>query len=255
MSNDDLNPERVGQYYDEWTPSYLSWFGRTFQACRPGELDQLHRYIMERSRIRDGERILDAGCGVCGPSIYLANHRDITIDAVTVSQTQVATARQFVTEASLGGRIQVHLADFHKLHELFPEQTFDRVLFLESLSHAPDPTGPLQSAFRVLRPGGVVYIKDFFERSSDNTEQQKALRETIERVNRSFCVKTPSLPHTVRALSEIGFRKQLVQPVGFANDISVWAGFNRAHHFDLYNGKEPFEWSDWIELRFEKPKE
>lgn len=255
MSTDDLNPESVGRYYDEWTAYYRASFGDTFQACRPAESVELHRYIMERAGIRDGERILDAGCGVCGPSIYFASHRNVAIDAITVSKAQVATARQLVAEASLSEKIQVHLADFHKLHELFPEGTFARVLFLESLSHAADPRGPLQSVFKVLKPGGVVYIKDFFERQYETVVKQRLVRETIDRVNRTFVLKTPNLSHTVRALGEIGFRKQLIEPVCFANDISVWASFNQAHNFDLFGGKEPFEWSDWVELRFEKPRE
>jgi ubiquinone/menaquinone biosynthesis C-methylase UbiE len=254
MRNDEASPEGVGLYYDEWTSRYQASFGDTFQACRPTETSDLHRYILESSGVQDGERILDAGCGVGGPSMYFAAHRKITIDAVTVSAVQVATARRLILEAGLSKRIWVHLGDFHKLHERFPEATFDRVLFLESLSHAADPTEPLRSVFKVLKPGGIVYIKDFFEKHYDDVERQELVREMIARVDRAFVLKTPCLRHTVKVLRQIGFLEQHTGPVGFTNDIGTWAKFNQKHNFDLFAGKEPFEWCEWVELRFQKPR-
>lgn len=251
--SDRVDPEQVGLYYDEWTPRYRASFGDTFQAFRPAETTELHRYILESAGVRDGERILDAGCGVCGPSIFFASHREITIDAVTVSKAQVAVARRLVTEAGLDDRITVHLADFHKLHERFAEATFDRVLFLESLSHAADPLEPIRSVFNVLKPGGIVYIKDFFEKPYGDAGKQQRVREVIARVDRAFVLKTPRLAHTVSALEQAGFSEQHVGPVGLINDTAVWANFNRAHEFDLFSGKEPIEWCDWLELRFQKP--
>lgn len=253
MPNGDRGPEQIGRYYDEWTARYQECFGDTFQACRPARSADLHRYTLDRAGIADGQRVLDAGCGVGGPSIYFASHRAISIDALTVSQHQVATARQLVAEAGLGHRITVHLGDFHKLRELFPPSTFDRVLFLESLSHAMDPAGPLKSAYDVLKPGGVVYIKDFFEKQLDTPEEQRLLRETIDRIDRTFLLKTPSLHHTVSVLTALGFRQQMIEPVAFDADNSVWIRFNDTHRFDLYGGRTPFQWCDWLELRFEKP--
>ena len=252
-TDDETSPERVGLYYDQWTPQYQASFGNTFQACRPTEADELHDYILDSAGVRDGEHVLDAGCGVCGPSIFFAGRRDITIDAVTVSASQVAAARGLIAEAGLNDRIAVHLGDFHKLHELFAEASFDRVLFLESLSHAADPTEPLRSVFKVLKPGGVVYIKDFFVKDYADRERQQRVRETIARVDRAFVLKTPRVEHTVGALNAIGFIERHIGRVGFRSDIAAWMDFNQTHAFDLYGGKEPLEWCDWIELRFEKP--
>lgn len=253
MGGDPYISKRVGLYYDEWTPRYQAVFGDTFQACRPSETDDLHNYILESAGVQDGERILDAGCGVCGPSIHFAAHRKIKIDAVTISSAQVSTARRLVAEAGLGRQITVHQADFHELNKTFPEATFDRVLFLESLSHAADPMQPLESVFKVLKPGGVVYIKDFFEKEHTDIDKRRLVQEVIARVDRTFVVRTPRVGHTVRALEQIGFKKQHVGPMGFRNDDSVWIKFDQAHKFDLFAGIGPVEWSEWLELRFQKP--
>lgn len=253
MAETPLSPESVGEYYDQWTERYFAGFGDTFQACRPTHTADLHQYILERSGIRDGERVLDAGCGICGPSLYFASHRDLLIDAVTVSEHQVTMARERVRRAGLEGKVKVYLADFHRLDDHFPAARFDRVLFLESLSHSADTLAALRSVFRVLRAGGVVYIKDFFEKQCDCDEERRRVREVIERVNRTFVLKTPVLRRTVELLREVGFVQLSMGSVEFPNDTSVWRRFNDLHAFDVYGGNPPFPWSDWCELRFMKP--
>jgi sterol 24-C-methyltransferase len=253
MANEDVTPEKVGKYYDTWTERYRSSFGDTFQAYRPANGMDLHQYILERSGIRDGDRVLDAGCGICGPSMFFASHRDVVIDAVTISMRQVQTARQLVEQVGLGDKITVHLADFDRLEDRFSEATFDRVLFLESLSHAAEPAAPLRSVFNVLKPGGIVYIKDFFEKQCDSEAERRLVHEVVERVDRTFSLRTPSLQHTIDAITQIGFRQLRVEPIRFTSDGSIWRHFNDAHGFDLYGGKEPREWCDWLELKFEKP--
>jgi SAM-dependent methyltransferase len=246
-------PQDVGDYYDQWTSRYQESFGDTFQAYRPAEITDLHRYILESSGVRDGERILDAGCGIGGPSRYFASHRDISIAAVTISPAQAVEGRRLNAEAGLDERIATYLADFHRLHELFPPASFDRVLFLESMSHASDALGPLQSAFRVLKPGGTVYIKDFFQKACADPVMQRRVKDVIARVDREFRVATPLLDRLVGALGEAGFARDYVRPLGFDNDLAVWLKFNTAHDFELYGGQEPVQWCDWMELRFHKP--
>lgn len=253
MADPSLIAESVGEYYDEWTDRYQSSFGDTFQACRPTNPLDLHRYVMECSGIRGGERILDAGCGICGPSLYFAKHRDVLIDAVTISRVQVATGNRRVAEAGLDSKIKVHLADFQRLNEYFPESTFDRVLFLESFCHSADPGTTLRGVFKVLKPGGVVYIKDFFEKQCDTEVERRLVRKVVDRVHQTFLCRAPRIRDTVELLKLVGFRQQTVEPVKFSPDHSIWRHFNEAHEFDLYDGQTPYEWSDWLSLRFEKP--
>jgi ubiquinone/menaquinone biosynthesis C-methylase UbiE len=165
----------------------------------------------------------------------------------------VQTARQLVAQVGLGDKITVHLADFGRLEDRFSEATFDRALFLESLSHAADPATPLRSVFNVLKPGGVVYIKDFFEKQCDSEAERRLVHEVVERVDHTFSLRTPNLQQTIDAITQIGFRQLRVESIRFTSDTSVWRHFNDAHGFDLYGGQEPRQWCDWLELTFERP--
>lgn len=251
----DDEVKRIGAYYDEWTDQYLKVFGDTFQACRPSKLDDLHLYVMERAGINDGEKILDAGCGICGPSSYFAAHKNIQIDAVTISSYQVEIARQILKEKGLQERVAVHCGDYNELDKLFPEESFDRIVFLESLSHAADLQRPLTAAFKVLKPGGVIYIKDFFQRIGNTEAEIKWIQTIIERTDEAFATHTPRLNETVEVLTNLGFLSEMVEPVRFEIDNSVWIAFNHVHHFDLYRGGTPVQWLNWVELRFRKPED
>ena len=67
---------------------------------------------------------------------------------------------------------------------------------------------PLESVLKVLKPGGVVYIKDFFEKEYADIDKRPLVQEVIARVDRTFVVKTPRVGHTVRVLEQVGFMRR-----------------------------------------------
>jgi SAM-dependent methyltransferase len=184
----------VKNYYDEKTPAYIEGFGD--QGSRPESTDDLLQYIVEAAKIADGMKILDAGCGVCGPAAWFAEHVDVTIEALTISPVQVREAQTRLNARGLAGRINVREGDFRKLAELYPPETFDRVLFLETICHARDYRLVLEQAKRVLKPGGYIYIKDFycqdFRSRPDLQETQLLDLKKLRIADRNF--KRPSGP-------------------------------------------------------------
>src|SRR5262249_26000618 len=144
------------------TEKYLEFFGESIQAHRPSREEDLLDYLMTQAGIRDGQHVLDAGCGVCGPARHFARKRQITIEAVTISPVQVQIARERNRDPGLGDRVNVTLGDFHQLAGIYGREAFDLAYFLESLSHSSRPGEVLRSVYEVLKPGGIVYIKDFF---------------------------------------------------------------------------------------------
>src|SRR5439155_1269509 len=88
-----VEPSDVRDYYNAWTEKYIQDFGDCIQAHRPSREEDLLEYLMTRAGLRDGQRVLDAGCGVCGPARYFASHRNLDIEAITVSPVQADMPR------------------------------------------------------------------------------------------------------------------------------------------------------------------
>jgi ubiquinone/menaquinone biosynthesis C-methylase UbiE len=157
--------ERVRRYWNETNEMYLRHVGLTFQAGylqeEGKEADPVtsNRMLAGLAGIRNGDRVLDAGCGVGGPAIDMATEIEgISVVGVTISPEQARVANQRILAAHLSHRVSVTVADFHAF--AFPDESFDMVLFFESAGYSHDPKVLYAEAKRVLRPGGRVLVKD-----------------------------------------------------------------------------------------------
>src|SRR5690242_11792473 len=90
--------------------------------------------IAERAGITTGDRVLDAGFGYGGPAIHWARTcKPERIVGLNVTPSQIAVARQRVTELDLAKVIDLRLASATSLP--FEDGSFDRVVALESSVH------------------------------------------------------------------------------------------------------------------------
>ena len=216
----------VTRYYNEWTQRYIEGFGEVFQGARPDSTEELLNYIMGAAKLEDGLTVLDAGCGVCGPATWFAGHRNLKVEALTLSEVQVAEAQTRIKSQQLQDRVTVRCGDFHRLAEIYPPASFDRVLFLESLCHAEDYREVLRQAKQVLKPGGFLYIKDFY--AVDNRSRPELLElqaQDLAELNRIYCLVMPDIPGTVDIISELGFDIFFMRQPLYTYSPAVWVNF------------------------------
>jgi SAM-dependent methyltransferase len=97
--------------------------------------------------------ILDAGCGTGGMLTWYERFRGADPTGIDISLDGLAFCQQ-------RGHDKLALASALELP--FPAERFDLVVSTDVLQHLPDPPGDraaLAEAFRVLRPGGYLYIR------------------------------------------------------------------------------------------------
>ena len=208
MPRDDRSySPAVVEFYDRWTKPFIEGFGTTFQAGFAKRVPQGHEdpadssvLLAERAGVSRGDRILDAGCGVGGPAIAIAEAFDAQILGFTVSPVQAVTAARLIKEAGRTGQVSVALADYH--HLPVPDASFDRVLFFESCGYSPDRGSLLAEAARVVRPGGTIYVKDVFRTEEPLTPQQRVDLEEFDRL--WSLASSPRLSEVQAALTAAG---------------------------------------------------
>lgn len=120
----------------------------------------MNRVLADIADVSPGTRVLDAGCGVGGSSIWLAEHRDADVVASNVTSSQIERARLLVNERNLDNQVQFVVDDFTDMG--FPDDSFDVVWGLESVCHAEQTTAFLDEAKRVLAPDGRLVVADRF---------------------------------------------------------------------------------------------
>lgn len=242
-------PEEVKAYYDKMTASYLSIYGDVIQAFRPTRKKDLLQYIAKSCGLKKGMRVLDAGCGVAGPAIFFADQYKVQVDGVTLSPVQVAEADKQISKAKLQKQVQVKEGDYHHLTELFVPASYDAVLFLESLGHAEKPEQVIREAYRMLKKGGFIYIKDFYRKISDDPVQQGRIDKVIGNMDLHYNYNTLDLEEVLRSLRTVGLEILFVKRFDFKDDISVRFEFERVNGIDIFEGMEEFWPAEWLEIK------
>ena len=130
-------------------------------AGGPGEFaraqERLNAVLLEMAGLRNGQDILDVGCGF-GGTLQVINraHADVRLTGVNIDPRQLELCRQI--ESSAGNSIRWEQADACRLP--FPDQSVDRVLCIEAMFHFDSRRAFFAEAARVLRPGGRLVASD-----------------------------------------------------------------------------------------------
>lgn len=179
-------PDAARRYYDDTHALYEAHWGNTLQAIimpglDPDPIRSTILHVLAECDLPPTSRILDAGCGVCGPSAHIAEAMPAAfVDAVTISPVQARAAECLLAARRLSDRICVRVADYHALP--YPDATFDAALFLESAGHSDDPLRLFAEMFRLLKPGGTLYVKDHFRIHGPLTATARADLDHFESV-------------------------------------------------------------------------
>jgi cyclopropane fatty-acyl-phospholipid synthase-like methyltransferase len=246
--------QEVEAYYDSYTEKYVQCYGRIIQAARPKSDTEFLDYLVESIGIDDGMRLLDAGCGVCGPSIYFAQKKQVTISAITISAEQVRMSIANISEAGLEQRIEVRKGDFHRLSRDFPEETFDTVLFLETLGYAQRLRQAITETSKVLKPNGHLYVKDFFPVPLRHKVQRNRQLLIVREIRKEYQYKLLDLVSLLKIARNCGFHLTYLKQLGVPED------FTNAATFELDGGHSsytkaittPYQLFEILELKFRK---
>lgn len=195
--------KKVAAYYNTWSEKFQT-ITDTFQGFRPENIDEFHQYTIEQAQISKYDKVLDAGCGVGGPSFFFAKNTGAKIASLTNSSVQVAIIQKRKAVEKIEN-LEAYLGDYHDLPAIFPDKNFTRVLFLESLGHSLYPEKAIQAAYSVLASNGKLYIRDLFKRDVTDPQESKEVNKLVKEANQTFVYHHA----TGREISE------LIQRAGF----------------------------------------
>lgn len=176
----------VGAFYNEYTDKFLQVYGQIIQAFRTQDVTKLLDYQIEAMGLKPGMKVIDAGCGVCGPAIYFAQKAGVEVHAVTISREQFELSQKNIREAGLENKVFVYLGDYHQLADVTGQKDADVVYFLESWGHSPYHGKAIDSAWKVLKSGGLLYIKDLFRREPLLPEHAPKIEREIKKINEAY---------------------------------------------------------------------
>ena len=97
----------LDQEHMQYSCAYWPNDGMTLGQAQEAKL----AHIASKLAIEDGQAVLDIGCGWGGMAIFLASNFDVRVTAITLSEEQLALARERARNAGVDERISFQLVD------------------------------------------------------------------------------------------------------------------------------------------------
>ncbi|MCJ2188788.1 SAM-dependent methyltransferase [Novosphingobium beihaiensis] len=115
-------------------------------------------HIAAKLALEPGQKVLDIGCGWGGMAIYLARHADVSVKGITLSEEQLALARERATAAGVAGRIDFELVDYRDLAAR--GERFDRIVSVGMFEHVGQAQFPrfFRDCAKMLDDDGVMLL-------------------------------------------------------------------------------------------------
>ena len=240
-----LNSGEVATFYNNNTDKFLEVYGDIIQAFRTNNVYDYLDYTIQNAELKDGQKILDAGCGIGGPASYFASKLNVEVEGITISELQFQKANAAKPSKKLMGKTNFTLGDYHLIDETYGADVFDRVLFLESFGHSNNKPLLIEKALKVLKPGGVLYIKDLFKREHPNPEDGKRIDKIVEEIDKAYCYHVADLHEVLATLRRLNFIILFVKTpdikVGEFEHLTISNNFQ-----ELFDIAKIISWEDYV---------
>lgn len=184
-SKKTFSPVDIAEYYEKTEVHYRrGWDLANSHAMHYGYWDEktesfrhsLHRMnqvLAAFGNIKPTEKVLDAGCGVGGSSIFLAQEIGCSVTGITLSAQQVERAKTNAKGAEIRDAPQFIQADYTSTP--FPDNSFDVIWALESAVHDPMKHDFFSEAQRILRPQGRLIMGEYIKTTSSMKAKDQSL--------------------------------------------------------------------------------
>ena len=207
------NNKQIIKYYDSCEIDYkILWHLNKSYAFHYGYWDEkvksfnqsllrFNEIIIEKTKIKKTDRVLDAGCGIGGTSIFIAKKIGCKTEGITISQNQVDKAKKLAKKLNISSLVNFSNQDY--MNTKFKSNSFDVIFALESVCYS-DKEKFLRESYRLLKKNGRLMVADFFNSKSNFSEKEKKL---IKKWLKGWIVDSLETPLFFKTKSkEIGFK-------------------------------------------------
>ncbi|MCF3961677.1 SAM-dependent methyltransferase [Streptomyces fuscigenes] len=207
--------------------------GFTLEDAQRDKLDLVCRKL----DLKEGERLLDVGCGWGSMALHAAREYGVSVTGVTLSREQAAYARKRVAEAGLGERVDIRVQDYRDVKD----GPYDAISSIGMAEHVGSVRYReyADDLYALLKPGGRLLNHQIARRPLDHDEAYE-IDAFIDRYVFPDGELAP-LGRTLATLEEAGFEARDVQSIRehYALTLRRWVANLEAHWRDAVRATSP----------------
>ncbi len=141
--------------------AYWSGGATTLEEAQEAKLE----LVCKKLGLREGERVLDVGCGWGSFVLHAATRHGVNAVGITLSEEQARLARERAREAGVADRVEFRVADYREV----ADGPFDAIASIGMVEHVGGEQIDLYARrlYGLLRPGGrllnhgIAKLQDF----------------------------------------------------------------------------------------------
>jgi tocopherol O-methyltransferase len=233
---------KVREYFDIAGPCFEALVGHTWhhgdpqaeargctavEACRELEDD-----LIWIAGLRPGDRALDFGSGIGGPTLHMAAFTGASFVGLSNNEWLNQRARYLASALDLDHRVSFLTTgdDDYRTLVAFADGTFDAMTFFESVCYLPDKPAFFRAAHRVLRPGARLVGIDRLQRPFAEYMTETQILKLMTPVNDYSCIP---------AHGTLVSYRHMLEAAGFVVDVAR----------DMFEGVQcmpPDDRDDWL---------
>jgi len=144
-----LDPEHM-----QYSCAYWSREGMTLGEAQEAKL----AHIAAKLAVERGNTVLDIGCGWGGMAIFLAQKYGVRVHGITLSEEQVALARERAAQEGVADKVRFELIDYRELAGR--GESYDRIVSVGMFEHVGRPQYEtfFRTTYNLLKPDGVMLL-------------------------------------------------------------------------------------------------
>tara|TARA_Y100001970_G_C14179621_1_gene829078 strand:- start:490 stop:1677 length:1188 start_codon:yes stop_codon:yes gene_type:complete len=164
------------EFFSLWLDKTLTYSSAVFKSDRDDlESAQKNKFqeLINLLNVKDGNKVLEIGCGWGGFTEFLAKKYDVSVDCITISKNQFEYTKKKIFSAGLNNKVNVKFLDYRDLND-----KYDHVASIEMIEAVGEKY--MDKYFKTIKKvlnnngtaaiQGIVIKDDLFDRYRGNED-------------------------------------------------------------------------------------
>ncbi len=173
----------ISKHYDLGNEFFSLWLDKSLtysSAVYKNEKDDLEiaqrnkfQELINLMNIKDGNKVLEIGCGWGGFAEFLAKNYDVSVDCITISKNQYGFAKKKIFNSGLNNKVNVKFLDYRDLKEKYDHVASIEMIEAVGEKYMDQYFGTIKNVLNhngTAAIQGIVIKDDLFERYRANED-------------------------------------------------------------------------------------